>query len=329
MGQFDGVFSSILLLRILLPGLVLWVGLYPLLSSLPFVSEVVGLYPVGAATAVLVGIVFFGLVAYASTLPTYHLLHGEILPWVTGGLRRWNRARVKDAASAVGRAYGDARFDDLGSNERKQIQKLMNYLSDFPIQKLPDGSTEYSVKSATRLGSIIDTYLTYPDTRYGVSGIDFWAHFSHAFPEHVHRDLGRAETLAHGMVMTAAACIASAASLILLGLGGFVGILWPLFTSPLTDGQLLSLLLLMTASGLLFIALARTAHRQFGRQFRAAFDFYADDFAGWVVAQRMPYESAICKRSDEIARYSHHLETDEIASDSDEASSVDDGTTPN
>ena len=308
MGNLGDTLAPALIFRVLLPGFVGAVGLFPLLHGIRPLVALGEVYPGGDTVLFTVLVVVLGLLAYAATLPIHHILHGEVLSTLTRVFRRLNEWRVNKAATKLGDLYGTKTYEELSTADKAAVRKLNVYLADFPIRDSGKGGTEWAVLSSTRLGSIIDTYQAYPETRYGVQGENFWTHWAYLVPESARRELDASGALAQGLVVSAAAAIIGLAGVMIVAVGRLVGLAAPMVPAPIDDSQLFGLGFVMVAAVILFNVFAREAHRDHGRRLRSAFDVHAHRFEQWLLEHKAPFSEAVQKRADELGLYLHYLE---------------------
>src|SRR5690606_21294688 len=105
-----------------------------------------------------------------------------------------------------------------------------------------------------------------------------------------------------------------------------VGELVPWLTigaAPVGDSLIACLMLGAIVCVLLFNFLAREAHRDFGRHFKAAFDVYAQNFMEWVNGHQMPFSDEAIERARDLGAHMRHLQSGPATPSSGEEGPVD------
>jgi hypothetical protein len=304
----EDAFSSDIFRQVLLPGIVLSIGIHPVISEIltPLVHKV---YGVGPTTLILGEIIVFGLVISSTIQFIYYVYEGFQLQWLTmpaGALNRWRLRRQKQRVRDI---QGDRDFDHLSASEQSKVTKIYDYLYNFPLVKQPDGSFDYWAERPTRLGNIIALYELYADSRYGVDGVDFWHHFLTLAPEASRKSFDEKYAFAESTVLTsfAGAMVAAIQVLVLIGLE--IGKLFPsLVVVHLTTGFKTSLWLLLfgVAVWLLFYAASLPAHREAGAALRAIIDSVFPAFVEW--AESMSFSETTISNIQKLQNYLKHLD---------------------
>lgn len=311
MGNLADAFASAFFFRILLPGSVLASGFHPLFGALGLPAGLRSIYPLETGTLFLVEVSFFGLVAYAATIPIYHILHGVRFRWLTSVSNWAIRRGLKRKLEAMREIYGDRTYGELTEEEQIRVSRIHNYLHDFPLEIGDSGNAKYLIDSRTRLGCIIDRYTYYPNSRYGIDSNAFWNHLAYLTPEHVRKELDSIESIAQGMTLSAATCWAVFVSYMFVGAGMLIGLKLPelvLLEINIRPLLLIALLVCSLVGILLFNYLAREGHREFGRHFCASIDVYGADLQRWITTHQMPFSEKTLERAAVLASWSQHLE---------------------
>lgn len=309
MSNLADAFASTFFFRILLPGLVLTGVVHPFLAGTGFPGAFESTYS-GGVTLLLVEVAVFGLIAYAATIPVYHILFGARLPRLTVPVRKFTKWRVNRKIAKLQGLYGESSYADLDKETKRKASLLHDYLHDFPLGIEDDGSKNYRMPSPTRLGCIIDGYIYYPETRYGIDVNHFWHHIDFLFPAEIRKELDGVEAIAQGMVLSAAASWIGFSLAVLALVLSWLGESQSLaFLPPAPASSTLLILMLASLFAVsLFTALAREAHREYGRFFRAAFDVHSLDVARWVDGHKMPFADILQLRAQKLARWANHFE---------------------
>src|SRR4051812_38129493 len=180
MKPIEDVFSAETFRRVIMPGIILALGIHPLISrTFPFVYS---LYGIGPTTLFVVEIIIFGLSLSSALQLVYYLYEGVVFEPLTSFARRRNEARVSRLSSMVKSLREKAQ---LTASEQRKRDIAFEKLTDYPLRICQDESVEYYSDSATRLGNIIATYELYAQTRYGVDGVFFWFHLLSLAPDNL------------------------------------------------------------------------------------------------------------------------------------------------
>src|SRR5690606_2445502 len=100
----------------------------------PLAVSAVNVYPIDLGTLFLVEVVFFGLLAYAATIPVYHVLHGETLRFLTRPFESFTERKLNRYYTRLVGLYDRRDYDDLSEAARAKIRPLHTYLNDFPVK---------------------------------------------------------------------------------------------------------------------------------------------------------------------------------------------------
>jgi hypothetical protein len=206
--------------------------------------------------------------------------------------------------SALGQSRVTATLVLSMKDEQTTVTRAYEYISDFPLIRQSDGSTEYKAERPTRLGNIIATYEKYAESRYHVDGIHFWYHFLNLATDTSRKAFEEKYSFAESMVLTsfAGALVATVHLFVLVGL--WIGALSPkLIMVRLSTG--LGLSAWMTALGLtvwlLFYRASLPAHREAGTALRAIIDSVFPNFVAW--AATMQFTETDIERIEKLGEY--------------------------
>lgn len=310
MNDLSQAFASALFFRILLPGLVIVIGVHPLISNLPNARSLDGIYPGGDGALFLAEVMAFGLIAYAGSTPIYHVAQGLILPWLTGLARRFNTWRFDRTYEAFVETYGEKRYSELDPKSAQKAQRLFVYLSDYPIERDADSTPRFVVRHATRVGNITATYERYPDTRYLINAERYWEHFLFLVPGEIRKELDSVQAIAVGTLLSAAAGWVFLALFTVLGLARIAHeyLHVTLGRAPIPDAAIIALAIYGLGVAILFNYLARVVHREYSRLFRACFDVYVARFAKWLDTHQWPLSSLQAETAESFRVYSSALD---------------------
>jgi hypothetical protein len=271
MKPIEGAFASEALRRVILPGIVLAIGVHPLIGRLVSVP-LESLYGVSPTVLFVTEIVFFGLILSSAVQWVYYVYEGFRLRALTGLAGRINRRRVQKL-SETQKALMAIR--DRSQADENRLSQVYEALLDFPIRQTESGSVEYFADRPTLLGNIIASYELYPDTRYGVDGVFYWFHLLSLAPENGRREFSDKYIFAESLVLTSfsGVLVAMLHAFALIGFG--IGILCDRLTFivlPVGPGISLILFVLGVVVSVLFYAAALPAHREAGRVFQVLVD---------------------------------------------------------
>ena len=311
MNDLSEAFGSALFLRILLPGLIVSVGLHPLILGAPILNDFVAIYPGGVAVTFFAEVIGFGLISYAAALPVFHIAQGLVWSPLTS-LPRWlNTRRFNRKYACLVDAYGEKAYSELPERAALDAQRAYLYLSDYPVEQDEDGQVRFVVRHATRIGNITATYERYPDSRYGINAESYWDHFMVLLPDETRKELSTAQALGSGTLLSAAGgwLVTLSTALVFIGRGvGTVCHLCQVGPAPQSDSRLLLIGVYGCGCVVLFNYLARVAHREYGRQFRAAFDVHSNKLANWKVSHAFPFDEATISKGETFRVYSSALQ---------------------
>ena len=302
MKPLEDAFASDIFRRVVLPGIVLSVGLHPLLSR--FMLPLEQLYGLTTPTLIVAEIIVLGLGISSAIQPIYYVYEGFRLGWLTSLAWKLNKWRLSHQLELARTIQGYRDFDALNKDEQTTVTRAYEYISDFPLIRQSDGSTEYKAERPTRLGNIIATYEKYAESRYHVDGIHFWYHFLNLATNTSRKAFEEKYSFAESMVLTsfAGALVASVHLFVLVGF--WIGTLSPkLIMVRLSTG--LSLSAWMTALGLtvwfLFYRASLPAHREAGTALRAIIDSVFPNFVAW--AATMQFTGTDIERIEKLGEY--------------------------
>jgi hypothetical protein len=303
MNELSQAFGSALFFRILLPGLVLAAGIHPILRGFPSFGKNAASYPGGDGTVFVAELAILGMMAYASTIPAYHITQGLLFPWTTK-LNRWfMRWRFDKRYNRLRNLYGDREYSELPEEDQAQIEDLFSYLNDFPIGPDEAGRSRFSVPHSTRLGNIVATYERYPDSRYNVNAEAFWNHFLFLIPNEVRQELENADAIAAGTLLSIFSGWIVLSVVVLIEALTAINAIVPQFnvgSSPASQSVLNWLAAYAIGAILVFNPLARVTHRQYGRLYRAAFDVHSVTIAKWFSEHEVPFDGTIVAQSEAL-----------------------------
>ncbi len=305
------VFGTSGIRRVILPGLVValcvhpylvhWIGDAPLLT-----------YGFGTTTLLIAEVALFGLIISSAVRPIYYVYEGIVARGLTLPAKVWNSWRFEKARGQLAEIYkGKNSRDELTEDEQERAGALIEYLNDFPIFKITtDLVPLYEMERATRLGNIVSTYETYPETRYEVDGVSLWYHIIYLAPESSRVTFEEEIATAEAMVTTSAAgavvSLIGAAALVLSAVGSSlpqVAFLPPSISPIATWIQLFAGILVFA----LFHRLALPAHREAAAAFRSLTDLSMASVREWAGTNAPPPLQSTEMELDTLVEYLQFL----------------------
>ena len=157
--------------RLVAPGFVLSLGMYPLLAGLRDASAVT----VPVEYIFLVNIFVTGWLIVLLDQPIYMLFEGRRFwpNWLWRIFHSIEEQRLRELLLFEDKTYTLSESSE-GSKKRllkKRLAETWVQIRTFPIE---EQSGKYHARFPTRLGNLLMAYETYPDTRYGLDGVFYW-----------------------------------------------------------------------------------------------------------------------------------------------------------
>ncbi|HEX6911147.1 MAG TPA: hypothetical protein VF142_12165 [Longimicrobium sp.] len=265
-----------LVLRLLIPGFLLAMGLYPLLAAIDESAN----WGISLENLVILSSIVAGWIVMSLDQPIYMLFEGRrYLPaWLQRALRSGEGRRLQRLLRTEEATYrqqqgGRDRVEGARRNAEAWVE-----IRRFPLNE--GGEPEAAMP--TRLGNLIIAYETYPERRYGADAIFYWYRIWLMLDKDLREELDARQAVADSGLYACAALLASAVLWIAYAL------LLPLtagvrpaagFHAAL-DGQLPASMAILAIAGA-FLLLARAAYwtslspqAQYGETFKSVFDLY-------------------------------------------------------
>lgn len=313
MKPIEDVFSSDVLRRVVLPGIVLSVGFHPFIAG--WIPTITSLYGIGSTAVIVAEVLVFGIVISSATNWIYYVYEGYRLEWLTFLGWQCNRVRVRRCKERLKQIYAERDFNALTPSDQASVLRLNEYLLDFPFETKEDGSVERFVERPTRLGNIIATYEMYAQSRYGIDGTEFWYHLLNLASDTSRKSFEDAYSFAESLVLASFAG-AIVAILHLFALFGFaVGssnhslVLLHLSSGPLMSG---CLVLFGSFIWLMFYKMSLSAHRDAGYELRAIVDAVLPKFLEWAVSVQVPPPDDIVTKVRILNEYLKYLDRPDV-----------------
>jgi hypothetical protein len=264
-----------LVLRLLIPGFLLAMGLYPLLAAIHEFAR----WGISLENLVILASIVAGWVVIALDQPIYMAFEGRRYwpAWLRRALRSSEKRRLERLLRAEERAYRQQQGGDKVEGERRNLEAWVK-IRKFPLNK--DGQP--SADMPTRLGNLITSYETYPDNRYGADAIFYWYRIWLMLDKDLREELDARQAVADSGLYASAAFTANvvfwSAYAALLPLTARVGRAAD-FNATLDRHLPTPATVLVIAAA--FLVLAWAAYRlslypqfQYGETFKSVFDLY-------------------------------------------------------
>lgn len=302
MKPVEEAFASRSFRRVVLPGIVLTIGIHPLISAV--LHNTIGLYGIGEGAVLLAGeVVLWGLVVSSAVNWVYYVYEGFRLPWLTESMRVRNERLVAATSCALSALM--ATYDTWSSLDRDRASKLYETLLDFPLQRTGNNAPIHYVSRGNRLGNIIATYEQYAETRYGIDGVYYWFHCLQWAPPAARADFDDSYDFAESLVITSFSGAVIAIIHMLACLGFAIATLTGFAPISLPVGAFGSFVLFLMglAINLLFYYLALPAHREAGKIFRALVDASLPALVEFIQKAPTSVDQDLALRSSQIQHY--------------------------
>lgn len=308
MKPIEEAFSSAGFRGVVLPGVVLTIGLHPILAG--FLRRFQTLYATSETVIVVAEVVIWGMLVSSTINSVYYIYEGFSWPWLTALARQLNERRLRQARAKYESILGGREYASLEPEEKVRAALVHEILTDFPLRTENAGPPERYVRQSTLLGNIIATYELYPRTRYGVDGVYFWFHLIALAPEAIAQEFREKYAFAESIVVTsfAGAVVAFLNGLALMGY--IIGALKPsavIANLVVSSREVFALMLFGIIVFVLFYLLALPAHRKAGRSFCAAVDLSISAFNKWSQETSAPLDTVSVERIADRKRYLNSL----------------------
>jgi hypothetical protein len=306
MKPVEEAFASRSFRRVVLPGIVLTIGIHPLISGV--LRNTIGLYGVGEGAVLLAGeVVFWGLVVSSAVNWLYYVYEGFRLPWLTESVRMRNERLVAETSSTLSALM--ATYETWSNLDRDRASKLYETLLDFPLRRTPDNVPIHYASRANRLGNIIATYEQYTETRYGIDGVYYWFHLLQWAPAAAKADFDDSYDFAESLVITSFSGALIAIIHVLMCVGFAIARLTGFAPISLPVGAFGSFVLFLmgVAINVMFYYLALPAHREAGKIFRALVDASLPTLVEFIQKAPTSVDQDLALRASQIRRYQSDL----------------------
>lgn len=302
MKPVEEAFASGSFRRVVLPGIILTIGLHPILSM--WLPRLGATYGVSTTFILITEVVFFGLVLSSGLQWIYYLYEGFRLPKLTALARRVNESKLERSLERRRVLQRGRSFEELTLVEQEEVTRIYEYLVDFPLRPAAGGGVERYAERPTRLGNIIATYELYAETRYGVDGVHYWHHLLGLAPQTTRREFDDQYSFSESLVLASFAGVVVAAIHAICLLGFLLARSFPTAITVVFT-PLASFLLLLFGVGVwvFFYRASWPAHREAGAIMRATIDAAMPDFKKWIDSIEAPVSADARRKIAEITEY--------------------------
>ena len=260
-------FGIKLIFRLVLPGFLLTLGLYPAIVTL---RENAG-WTISVEYLLVFNIIITGWLLLTLDQPIYMFLEGRRfwLPPIRAIFLWRERTRLEKVIRAEAKFY---QLSEASTGSRKHNYFQRHIEASVEKRKFPlDANGQPEAKFPTRLGNLIDSYESYPSNRYGLDAIFHWYRIWLRLDKDLREELDNRQALADSSVYASIALFIS-------------GLLWLAYWLLLAAGsQLIRHVRMDNALWLSigFIVVSYVMYRaalypqaQYGESFKSVFDVY-------------------------------------------------------
>lgn len=297
MKAIEEAFSDGGLRRVILSGVVLTLGVHPIVRPLtePWLKG----YDVGQAALPLIEVIFFGLIVSSSANWAYYVYEGFIGALLTKPGFSFHDRRHRKLKASIQTIEGKT----LTPQARRRRAIFYEKLHDYPFRRKADGSLETYVDGPTLLANIIATYERYADRAYGVDGVFFWHHLLSLAPDTIRKEFDETYALAESLLLASFAGLLVIACHVVVLAGILAGRFFAIAPAPISVRASVTLLLIGFVATMLFYVLALPVHRDAGRIFRALVDLSIPQFRKCVMKASTSVDAELKKKSTEMSAY--------------------------
>jgi hypothetical protein len=157
--------------RLVAPGFVLSLGMYPLLAGIRDASGVTAPIQYIFIVSTLVA----GWLIVLLDQPIYMLFEGRRFwpSWLWKFFHLIEHQRLAELLRIEDETY---KLSQIGTESKKRLFTKRNLESWVRIRAFPfDEQGKYQAQFPTRLGNLLTAFETYPDIRYGMDGVFYWS----------------------------------------------------------------------------------------------------------------------------------------------------------
>lgn len=249
-------FSLKFVFRLLLPGFIVYVALFPLIKTLlerlPFSSSLEYVFTIS--------IIFFGWLFVVLDMPIYMAFEGRRF-WPTWLWKFFKRREEKRLQSLV----------QINSSKETDYQTYLETsveLRSFPINE----RGEYHTLYPTRVGNLIAAYEGYSVRLYGMDPVFYWYRIWLSIDDDLREHIDSQQALVDSTVYAAAALTVSGVFSLIYASHQLLGLEWIKYLQDTPLFLLFALSLLAFLGGYLVYRSSLFLHAQFGETFKSLFD---------------------------------------------------------
>lgn len=198
-------FGIKLIFRLVLPGFLLTLGLYPPLMTLRDAAN----WTISAEYLLVFSIIITGWLLLTLDQPVYMFLEGRRL-WLRPirAIFIWTEDRRLKKLKVAEDKFYELSQSSTGSKKQNYHQRYVEASvekREFPL----DANGQPEARFPTRLGNLIDSYESYPSKRYGVDAIFHWYRLWLSLDKDLREELDNRQALADSSVYASVALFIS------------------------------------------------------------------------------------------------------------------------
>jgi hypothetical protein len=257
-----------LIFRLLIPGFLLTLGLYPILATVKERNR----WPISIEYLFIFSVVLTGWLVVTLDQPIYMFLEGRrFWPRPIRALFLWlERKRLERLLHTEGKSYHLAEVSEKGA--KYQHYNRLNKEAWVELRYFPlNGKGQPEARFPTRLGNLIDSYESYPSTRYGIDTIFYWYRLALKLDKDLREEIDTRQALADSSIYGAIALFVSGLFWFFYGLTYSLG-------KPIVEHFSPRWVWLITGAFVLFSFLlyraALYSQAQYGEFFKSIFDVF-------------------------------------------------------
>jgi hypothetical protein len=276
-------FNLTLIYRLLLPGFLFSLGLFPLFNT----GKNFG---IPLEVSLTLSTILLGWLVVVLDMQIYMIFEGRRY-WprsVSNLFLRLEERRLSRIQSAI---------DQKESNRRKYLEALVE-IKWFPI----DEADRCMVRYPTKLGNMIDSYESYPYRIYGMDSVFYWPRIWVVLNKDIREDIDAQQALADSTLYCSSALYVTGFLYLIYSFSSLFNVCW--IVDFAKTGSLLLIAFISIILGFWVYRMSFHTHARFGDTFRAVFDMYREKLVFPGVIEGIA-EFAELKEMDHKAKYKH------------------------
>ena len=256
-----------LIFRLLIPGFLLTLGLYPILAK---VKSYFG-WQLNLEYLLIFSVILTGWLVVTLDQPIYMLLEGRrFWPQRLKTLFVWReRKRLERLFHTTQKFYhlDEMSYPIQSRGYKRLYQEASVKLRYFPLNN--DGEAE--ARYPTRLGNLIDSYESYPHTRYGIDSIFYWYRLALKLDKDLREEIDTRQALADSSIYGCVSLFVSGLLWLFYGVTAFFG---NSIFNTLAPGWMLAVSGAFILLSFLLYRAALYSQAQYGEFFKSIFDVF-------------------------------------------------------